>query len=311
MIISASRRTDIPALYSEWFINRILNRYVYVRNPMNIHQVSKIDLSSEVVDCIVFWTKNAEPLIDKLHYLENYKYYFQYTVTNYPKEIEPNVPSLNNTIKTFKTISNIIGRKKIIWRYDPIVLAHKFNLSWHKKNFAFLCENIAQYTDKCVISFVDYYKNTKSNFSELDYNNISQLEMKEVAYELNTIAHNWNIQLESCAEAVDLTDIGIAHGKCIDDKLVQEIINCNISVKKDKSQRSECGCIASIDIGSYNTCTNGCLYCYANTNATITNTNNRLHDVNSPIIFGEIGVNDKISIRKCVSCKVFQNDLFK
>ena len=310
MIISASRRTDIPALYSDWFFNRIKEQYVYVRNPVNTHQISNIDLSPEVVDCIVFWTKNAKPMIEKLKNLEKYKYYFQYTVTNYSKEIELKVPALDETVNTFRIIYNLIGKKRIIWRYDPIVLTYKFDLTWHRNNFEKLCEKLCQYTDKCVISFVDYYKNSKSNLKGLECKEISTIEMQEISFILNTIAAKYNLRLESCSEAVDLRNFGINHGKCIDDKLIEEIIKYDVKIPKDNNQRSECGCVASIDIGTYNTCTNGCLYCYANTNGKIANFNYLSHDVNSPLLFGEIEINDKISIRKCAACKVFQNDLF-
>ena len=128
MILSVSRRTDIPNYYSEWFFNRIKERFVYVRNPMNEHQISKIDLSPDVVDCIVFWTKNPEPMITRLDELSKYNYYFQFTLTGYGKDIECNVPhKRDKMIPIFQELSRKIGKQKVIWRYDPILFTKKYS----------------------------------------------------------------------------------------------------------------------------------------------------------------------------------------
>ena len=122
-MISASRRTDIPAFYSDWFFNRLKEGYVLVRNPMNIHQVSRIALDPDVVDFIVFWTKNPKPMLNKLYELQNYNYYFQFTLNSYYNDIEPNVPSKGKeVIQTFKTLFDIAGRERVAWRYDPILI---------------------------------------------------------------------------------------------------------------------------------------------------------------------------------------------
>ena len=133
MIISASRRTDIPSYYSEWFMNRIKEGFLYVRTPMNVHQVSKISLSPDVVDGIVFWTKNPAPMMDKLDLLSDYAYYFQFTVNSYARDIEPNIPNKNDTIiPLFKKLSNRIGKDRVIWRYDPILLTEKYTIEYQE-----------------------------------------------------------------------------------------------------------------------------------------------------------------------------------
>ena len=167
MIISASRRSDIPAFFSDWFINRIKERYVFVRNPMNIHQISKIDLSPEVVDCIVFWTKNPLPLINKLDYLNNYNYYFQYTLNSYTNDLEVNLPTKNELIDAFKILSDSIGREKVIWRYDPILINKKYTIEYHELHFEKLAKSLKDYTEKCVISFVDFYRNVNKKLNYL------------------------------------------------------------------------------------------------------------------------------------------------
>ena len=136
MIISASRRTDIPAFYSDWFFNRIKEGYVLVRNPMNAHQISKISLSADVIDCIVFWTKNPRPMINRLDELKDYNYYFQFTLNSYAKDIEPNVPSKDKEIiKSFRELSEKIGKDRVVWRYDPILINDNYSVDHHIKYF--------------------------------------------------------------------------------------------------------------------------------------------------------------------------------
>lgn len=173
MIISASRRTDIPTYYSEWFLNRIRSGYVYVRNPMNIHHISKISLSPDVVDGIVFWTKNPSPMIERLNELNLYTYYFQFTVNPYGKDIEPNIPSKNDIIiPMFQRLSEKIGVRKMIWRYDPIILNSKYTISYHFDYFDKISKRLKNHLRKCTFSFLDMYKNTESNVRCLDLHTI-------------------------------------------------------------------------------------------------------------------------------------------
>ena len=174
MILSVSRRTDIPNYYSEWFFNRIKERFVYVRNPMNEHQISKIDLSPDVVDCIVFWTKNPEPMITRLDELSKYNYYFQFTLTGYGKDIECNVPhKKEKMIPIFRELSRKIGKQKVIWRYDPIFFTKKYTPEYHLKAFEQIAMALKGYTEKCVISFVDVYAKNKRNMKLLGHLNYS------------------------------------------------------------------------------------------------------------------------------------------
>ena len=164
MIISVSRRTDIPSYYSEWFFNRLKDGYAYVRNPMNPHQISEVSLSPDVVDGIVFWTKNPTPMLNRLDELQDYTYYFQFTLTPYGVDIEKNIPSKNKiVIPTFQKLSTLIGKDRVIWRYDPILLNDKYTLQYHMKYFRVLCDKLAGYTEKCTISFLDLYKNILSD----------------------------------------------------------------------------------------------------------------------------------------------------
>ena len=156
MILSVSRRTDIPNYYSEWFVNRIKEGYLYVRNPMNAHQISKIDISPQVVDCIVFWTKNPKNMMSRLSELKGYNYYFQFTITGYGKDVEPNIPDKRTEIiPVFQELSRQIGKEAVIWRCDPIFLSEKYTKEYHLKAFEEIATKLRGYTDKVIISFVN------------------------------------------------------------------------------------------------------------------------------------------------------------
>lgn len=311
MIISASRRTDIPAFYSEWLFNRLKEEYVFVRNPMNIHQVGKISLSPNVVDGIVFWTKNPLPMMSHLAELEKYTYYFQFTLTAYNRDVEPNVPSKNNVIiPAFQDLSKAIGRDRIIWRYDPIFFNDRYTMEYHCKYFRVLASKLGDYTEKCTISFLDLYKNTERNVRPLNI----QTETIEMQYEImqrfSEVAKEYGFYIDTCAEKLDSGKLCIAHACCIDKKRFERLGKCKLTIGKDLNQRAECGCVASIDIGAYNTCKHSCLYCYANYNQNIVNRNTNTHNPDSPLLFGEIGENDVIKERVVKSCKENQLTVF-
>lgn len=305
MIVSVSRRTDIPAFYSDWFFDKIEKEYVYVMNPFNRKQISKIELTKETVDCFVFWTKDAKPMLNRLHILDEkgFKYYFQFTITAYQSDIEPGIHDKNEVIRTFKRLSDLIGKDKVIWRYDPILLSKKYTKEYHYKWFDALCKRLYQYTDKCVISFMDLYTKTKRNTKELDLIEISNDDMYDIAKNLSEIAHRYELSIETCSESIDLTSLDIKKGKCIDDTVIQRILGCPISVKKDDTQREVCGCVKSIDIGQYNTCRHFCAYCYANYNKEQVLENCNHYRVDSPQLIGELKGDENISERKMKSIK--------
>ena len=311
MIISASRRTDIPTYYSDWFFNRLKEQYVLVRNPMNIHQISRISLSPEIVDCIVFWTKNPEPMISKLDKLQGYNYYFQFTLNSYGQDIEQNIPLKSKyIIDTFKRLSTVIGSEKVVWRYDPIFLNKKYNATYHVENFEKLAIELKGYTEKCIISFIDIYPKIKNNIVSMGAQALEPTQQREIAKQLAAIAYRHGLKMDACAEAVDLSDLGIGHAKCIDDALISRILGRPLSVEKDKNQRLECGCVSSIDIGLYNTCDNGCKYCYANHSPITLQKNKDEYDVYSPLLCSTVKQDDKISEREAKSLIDNQLNLF-
>jgi len=311
MILSVSRRTDIPNYYSEWFFNRIKAGFVYVRNPMNPHQVSRIDITPEVVDCIVFWTKNPEPMLDRLDELTSYDYYFQFTLTGYGKDIECGVPhKKERMIPVFQKLSERLGMQKVIWRYDPIIFTKKYTPEYHLKAFEQIATALNGYTKKCVISFVDVYAKNKRNMELLDFYSVDNKVLLEFAKKIADIAKKNGMVIGSCAESIDLNACGIEHNCCIDKALIENIIGYKLKVEKDRNQRRECGCMESVEIGTYNTCKNGCKYCYANGSEESVVENCSQYDPESPILCGVLGENDKITERKVKSLKEQQLSIF-
>lgn len=248
MIVSASRRTDIPALFSEWFYNRVGKGFVLLRNPYNPRQVGRVTLTPDKVDGFVFWTKNAAPMLPRIHELDAFKYYFQYTITPYGRDIEKNIPDKQEvTIPAFKKI----GSDKAIWRYDPIFINARYTWDYHIRAFTKIAEELEGYTSKAVMSFVDSYRTV--DLRPLGITPLASEQQRELAQQLSEIAAAHGIKLSACAE-----DLGIARSCCIDGKMF------GVNKPKDRNQRSLCGCAESVDIGAYSTCSNGCAYCYAN-----------------------------------------------
>lgn len=304
MILSVSRRTDIPAFYAEWFMNRLREGFVQVRNPMNYHQVSRVSLSPEVIDCIVFWTKNAAPLLSFVKEIgERYPFYFQYTLNAYDRDMEPALPPLESKLETFRALSDMTDPDAVIWRYDPVLLTEKYTVAWHAERFARIAEALERRTKTCVFSFVDIYDKVKNNIKGYDVRACSPEEADALAAAFSRAAAEHGISLRTCAEAVDLEKYGIRHGCCIDGELIARLTGCPLNAKKDPNQRSECGCLESVDIGQYNTCRHGCRYCYANFNPQSVITYSKQHDPLSPFLTGHDEAGDKVTERKMKSLR--------
>ena len=311
MILSVSRRTDIPSFYSEWFYNRIKEGFLYVKNPMNPHQISRVELSPEVVDCIVFWTKNPANMMERLDELNKYMYYFQFTLTGYGRDVETALPDKRKElIPIFQKLSEKIGKQRVIWRYDPILINDKYTKEYHLKAFSEIAEKLNGCTERVIISFIDLYAKTQRNTAGLHIEDISDEDMRMMAGRIAEIAGKHGMEAESCAESIDLESVGVKHGCCIDKKLIEEIIGCKLIAGKDKNQRAECGCYESVETGLYNTCKNGCKYCYANFSEAAVIENVKAYDPSSPLLCGTVGPDDKITERKVKSLKDMQLSFF-
>ena len=286
MIISVSRRTDIPACYSEWFFNHLKAGHAMVKNPFNPKQIKKADLSPQAVDAFVFWTKDPKPMLTRLDELSDYTYYFTFTLTPYGIDIEPGFNDKSYLIQTFKDLSLMIGQEKVIWRYDPILLNDKYTKEFHIEKFKGIAAELKGFTEKCVISFVDSYRSISKALASIGSKEIKVQDMKEMAEPMSKAALNSNMILATCCEPLDLSTYGITNNKCIDDDLISRISGKEIKAGKDHNQREACGCAASIDIGAYDTCPKGCLYCYANHSRKTLKRNLMKHNPNSPFLDG-------------------------
>lgn len=304
MILSVSRRTDIPNYYAEWFINRIREGFLYVKNPMNAHQISKIRITPDVIDCIVFWTKNPVGIMKYLDELKSCPFYFQFTLTGYGTDIERNIPDKKKVmIPRFQELAGQVGKERVIWRYDPILFTERYTEEYHIRAFRQIAEKLNGYTEKCVISFVDTYRKNKIFLSKAADNDKSDAELTEFAEKLRKIAEENGMQTASCSEKIDLSGCGIRHNCCIDRELIERLIGCSLKVKKDKNQRLECGCVESVEVGMYNTCANGCVYCYATYDTHSMEANCKNYDPASPLLCGRVMDGDKISERKIKSLR--------
>lgn len=265
MIVSASRRTDIPAFYSDWLLARIRAGYAKTRNPFCATQQKTVSLLPQDVDCLVLWTKDPLPMMDQLDDLEKrgLPFYFQFTLTPYGCELERNLRDKEDIAATFLKLANRIGRERVRWRYDPIVLNDAWTTTRHATEFARWCHRLHTATESVTISFVDRYTRVRSDAIR----EISAAEMIETAARLAEIAAQYGLAANACCEAVDLTPVGVGNAACIDGALIARIIGYDPNAPKDSGQRSGCGCVQSVDIGAYNTCANGCVYCYASHSA--------------------------------------------
>lgn len=296
MIISASRRTDIPAFYSSWFMNRIREGFLCTRNPFNAHQIQRVSLSSADVEAIVFWTRNPKQLMPHLGELKDLGHHccFLFTITGYPRSLEKKVPRPQDAIEIFTNLSKQIGPEKVVWRYDPVLISSLVTFEDHKRIFGKISSALGGHTNRVIISFADIYKKVKSNldkFAKVNSVVVSDLtkdmdSLLELSHYFAITAEANGMQIQSCAEEINLDAVGISHGKCIDDIWLNQIFQIRFPNAKDKGQRDECGCIKSTDIGMYNTCLHGCEYCYATYSEASVSKNMLKHDPHSPFLIG-------------------------
>jgi len=294
MIISASRRTDIPAFYAEWFMNRVKDGFVLIRNPFGATWVDRVSLKPADVDAIVFWTRNAHPLIPYLDDLDRvgHRYYFQYTLVHYPTVFDESTVPLSQKIDRFRRLSQRAGRDQVIWRYDPIIFSDVTDLHYHQDHFKEIAEALRGFSHRCVISFLDIYRKTRRAFDRLQRESGVRVldihrheeKIREISRALGEVARHCDFETVTCAEALNLEDFGIRHGRCIDDELLTRLFGLNLSVSKDRGQRKLCRCVESKDIGAYNTCPSGCIYCYANTSFDSARRNFQNHQTTSPLL---------------------------
>ena len=284
IVVSASRSTDIPAFHLDWFFNRLKRGYCAWVNPFN-QKTSYVSFQNTRV--IVFWSKNPVTLIDRLKELSsrNINCYIQFTLNDYSVEgFEPNIPALNHRVDTFKRLVDILGVGSVIWRYDPVILTDSLNIEDHIERIEKIGRELKGYCEKLVFSFIDIgsYRKVQYNLNlaGIKYIDFIQECMTKFADKLSLLNKNMGFELATCGEQIDLSAYGIYKNRCIDPLLMarlfknderlmswlgySDMFGAPESFPKDQGQRSVCGCVLSKDIGAYNTCGHGCVYCYAN-----------------------------------------------
>lgn len=304
MILSVSRRTDIPCHYAEWFMHRIREGRVLTRNPMNHAKLYEILLSPEIVDCIVFWTKDPQPMLPHLDELDamGYMYYFTFTVTPYDRTVERGLRPKSEIVETFRTLSARLSKQRVLWRCDPFLVTDAYPIERQKAEFATLCAALAPYTDTVTVSFVDLYAKRKAT----GYRPLTDAEIDDLAPYLAACAKQHGLRITACCEPRDLTAFGIERAACIDRSRIERLLGCPLSIKPDRNQRQGCGCCESVDIGVYNTCPNGCIYCYATDSAASAARRHASHDPYSPLLVGRVGEGETAIPRSGMhSCKMF------
>lgn len=264
MIISVSRRTDIPAFFSDWFFDRLAEGIVQVANPYNPRQVRTLSLLPQDVDGFVFWTKNPAPMLSRLDSLAKYASYFQCTLTGNGPEVEPGLPDKNKTIlPAILELSNRLGPQRVLWRFDPMVFGGQYTPMYHAERFDKLAAQLSGRVAQCVTSFYAPYAGAQRRMAKLGLRPAKSAEKLETARLLGQAASKYSIEIACCAEAFDLSSFGFGHARCVDADRLAAISGWPVPAKKDKNQRPGCGCVASVDIGVYGSCPAGCAYCYA------------------------------------------------
>lgn len=294
MILFASGRTDIPAFYSNWFINRVKTGFVDVRNPFNQKLVSRIYFSD--VDLIMFCSKNPLPMINKLDILK-VPVLFHVTITSYGKDVEPNIPDKRLIIEGVKKLSLVLGIDNVVVRYDPIFLSDKYNVDYHIKAFDKLCKNLNGYVNKIIVSFMDEYKNVRSNKNILKYRAFTREDYKKIGEAFSKSAMDNGMSVQTCFEDEDLTQYGFVKGECLSHELAYILTGKKFkssNVRKEK----KCECVQMVDIGDYNSCMHMCKYCYANYDEKMVSSNFKRHDDNFSLLIGTIQNDDVIKVRK-------------
>lgn len=286
MIIQTGMRTDIPAFYSKWLINRIKEGYVLVRNPYNPSQVTRYSISPDVVDLIAFCTKNPAPMLPHMDVLKPYGQYWFVTITPYGKEIEPNVPNKEIVMADFKKLSDIVGVDSMGWRYDPIFIDKKHPVEWHTSEFEKMAGMLSGYTRSCVISFIDIYKKVERNFPNVK--EVSKENRIRIGKAFIEIAGRYGMTIRPCAEGNELASFGADCSGCMTVNTFETALHAHLNVPKKKSNQRNgaCACLLGVDIGAYDTCGHLCKYCYANSNASLVKENMRKHNPESPFLLG-------------------------
>jgi hypothetical protein len=290
VIVSATRRADIPAHYAAWFMNRIRAEWCAVPNPFNTRQVSRVSLASWDVAAIVFWTRDPRPLMPHLRELESlgHRFVFQFTLLEYPPSLHPGMPPLAERLDAFKRLAASIGPDRVLWRYDPIVLTRETNTGFHRRNFEVLCRELAGHTRRVTVSLMEPYRKARSRLDRAGAVLMAptEEELSAMFSDMAALAQECTIEPVSCADEAGLDSLGFTPGACMDAALLERLFGLKVANTKDLSQRPACRCAKSRDIGMYDACPAGCAYCYATRDFSRSRRAMAGHDPDSPSLIG-------------------------
>lgn len=293
MIINTGGRTDTVQYYSEWLLKRFSEGYVLSRNPLFPNKVTRYELTPDKVDCVVFCSKNYKPILPRLREItDKFNTYFHYTITAYGKDIEPGVPDIDESMNTLIQLSEIVGKQRIAWRYDPVLLTENYTINRHFETFERMSEKLSPYIDRCIFSFVEMYKKLETNMPELMM--MSENDMNILAKGLGETAQKYGIFIQTCGTNGDFSRYRIHSSGCMTLDILGGANGVAFKNLKHKGTRQGCHCIESRDIGAYDTCMNGCKYCYANKNPRKAFENYKLHDPDSPLLLGNVKPDDTV-----------------
>ena len=308
MILNTGLRTDIPAFYTPWFLNRLQEGHVLVRSPYSPTTLTRYRIHPDVVDVIGFCTKNPEPMLAHMDALAPYGQHWFVTITPYGQEVEPGVPPKEQVLKHFLRLSRIVGPDAVCWRYDPIFLNDTYTEERHLAEFERMAAALEGATHACVISFIDLYEKVKRNFPEVrEVPAQARLRMGRAMIE---IARRHGMVIRPCAEGDELAPYGADCSGCMTIAVYERAIGARLSPPRLKPSRKECACHLSADIGAYNTCGHLCRYCYANVDEAVVRRNLRSHDPASPLLLGHMLPGDVIREAKQESWRVRQLSMF-
>ena len=294
MILNTGARTDTVQYFTPWLLNRFREGYVYTRNPLFPHKVTRYELSPDKIDAVLFCSKNYAPILPRLREIsDKYRTYFHYTITAYGKDVEPGVPPIRESISTLKMLEKIVGREKIAWRYDPVLLTKEYTVERHLGTFAEMAEQLAPHIGRCIFSFVEMYKKLQYNMPDLIP--LTAEDIGRLAEGMGKIAEKYGIYLQTCGTNADFSRYGIHSSGCATLAILGKANGCEFKNVRHRGMREGCRCIESRDIGAYDTCLNGCKYCYANQSPEAARKNHRLHDPDSPLLLGRLEKEDVLT----------------
>ena len=293
MIINTGGRTDTVQYYSDWLLRRFSEGYVLSRNPLFPNKATRYELTPDKVDCVVFCSKNYRPILPRLHEItDRFNTYFHYTITAYGADIEPGVPSIGESIDTLIELSKIVGKQRVAWRYDPVLLTNEYTIERHLETFEKMAGALAPYIDRCIFSFVEMYKKLETNMPEIIP--LSVRDMDVLARGLGSIARKYGVYIQTCGTNGDFSRYGVHASGCMTLDILGKANGVVFKDLKHRGTRQGCHCIESRDIGAYDTCLNGCKYCYANKNPRKAFENYKYHDPESPLLLGGVKPGDTI-----------------